>query len=137
VAVGFGNRPTEGMGKELIEWLLKVLKEASHNLPEWVERFSPKVGKWLLLRFMDAASPQTFLTLLVAIVLTAFLIGVFLSINLAINLVRRGRARVFISFQHDRDSIANELAAAMARSGLNQVKLPFVEGQITTHCSIR
>jgi hypothetical protein len=48
-------------------------------------------------------------------------------VHLVINLVWRGRARVFISFQHDRESIANALAAEMARSGINPVKLPFVE----------
>jgi hypothetical protein len=142
--VGYGKRQIEGMA-ELIELLLKLLLNALKHASEWLERASEwlfnallwlcdhlpsvaeKVGGWFWELLKKAAKPETLLTFLLAIVLTAFLIGVFLSVHLVINLLRRRRARVFISFQHDRESIADALAAAMASSGVNQVKLPFVE----------
>jgi hypothetical protein len=70
-------------------------------------------------------------TLFCAIVYTVLLIGGTLALHIVIDLAwrRRGRAaaRVFISFEHDRESIADALAAAMKRFGTDPVKLPFVK----------
>jgi hypothetical protein len=41
--------------------------------------------------------------------------------------IGRRRARVFISFQHDREPVADAVASEMARSKIDQVKLPFLE----------
>jgi hypothetical protein len=49
---------------------------------------------------------------------------VFLFFSLAIG---RQRARVFISFQHEREPVADRLATAMTNSGIDRVKLPFVD----------
>ena len=44
-----------------------------------------------------------------------------------ISLIRKGRTRVFISFQHEREPTANVLVNELTKYGIRAEKLPFVE----------
>src|SRR6478752_633963 len=106
------NEFFEKLIEKLIKSLLPAMKGALHALREWFElawQWFERIGFALLEHLRIAISPEVVLAFLLAIVLTAVLIGVFLTVHLVINFVWRRRARVFISYQHDRESIANEL----------------------------
>jgi len=64
------------------------------------------------------------LAFVLALVIAAAIVGVVLAAHLVIG---RRRARVFISFQHERESVADVLASEMETSGIGCTKLPFVE----------
>jgi hypothetical protein len=71
--------------------------------------------------------PEVLLSLILAIVLAALLIGAVFAVHLLISLVRKRRTRVFISFQNEREPIADALAAEMTKCGIRAGKLPFKE----------
>jgi hypothetical protein len=80
------------------------------------------------LYFLQVAfPPEVLLSFILAIVLAALLIGAVFAVHLLISLVRKRRTRVFISFQHEREPIADALAAEMIKCGIRAEKLPFVE----------
>jgi TIR domain len=62
-----------------------------------------------------------------AIVWDALLIGAVCAVHLLISLIRKRRTRVFISFQHEREPIADTLASEMTKYGIRAEKLPFKE----------
>jgi hypothetical protein len=64
-----------------------------------------------------------------AIVLDAFLIGAVGAVHLLISLIRKRRTRVFISFQHEREPIADMLANEMTKCSIRAEKLLFKENQ--------
>jgi hypothetical protein len=64
------------------------------------------------------------LALVLAIEAVALVVGVGLALHVGVG---RRRARVFISFQHDRESVADGLSVEMGRRRMDVVKLPFVE----------
>ena len=66
----------------LVEWFehaSSVLREWFEHAWPWVERAWPSVGGWLWNKLLTAISLETFLTFLLATVLTAALIGVLLT----------------------------------------------------------
>jgi hypothetical protein len=80
------------------------------------------------LHFLSVAfPPEVLLSFILAIVLAALLIGAVFAVHLLISLVRKRRTRVFISFQHEREPIADALADEMTKCGVRAQKLPFVE----------
>jgi hypothetical protein len=79
--------------------------------------------KWIMEN--PGVLPHILLSLILAGVLFALIIGVVFGAHLMVNLVRKRRAQVFISFQHEREPIADVLAFQMADSGISQEKLPF------------
>lgn len=79
--------------------------------------------RWLQVFF----PPEVLQSFILAIVLAALLIGAVFAVHLLISLVRKRRTRVFISFQHEREAIADTLAAEMTKCGIRPKKLPFVE----------
>src|SRR5262245_31008011 len=103
-----------------------VLGEAAeHVSSSFLERLLNALGSQILRQWLGrVANPEVMLVFGIAIFLAAFLIGVCVVVNLMIG---RRRARVFISFQHERESIAHALASELARSGIAPVRLPFVE----------
>lgn len=106
-----GNEIAEREVRSFLEILLNTLGLQALN--NWLRP--------LVERFTNSEVIQAFFF---AIFLAAFLIGICMVVNLVIG---RRRARVFISFQHERDSIADALASELARSGISPVRLPFVE----------
>jgi hypothetical protein len=79
--------------------------------------------QWL----MVAAHPKIVGLFILAIVLDALVVGAVCAVHLLISLVRKPRARVFISYQHEREPIADALADEMTKRGIRAEKLPFVE----------
>jgi hypothetical protein len=74
-----------------------------------------------------AVLPEVLLLFILAIVLAALLIGAVFAVHLLISVVRKPRTRLFISFQHEREPIADALAEEMTKCGMRAKKLPFVE----------
>jgi hypothetical protein len=102
--------------EHLDKWLVPL---ATRFLPGVIKRI-PELIKTLrsrdFLLFAEAS--------VLALVVVAFFIAIVLSMHLVIG---RRRALVFVSFQHDREAVADRIVAEMLRSGLSHVKLPFVE----------
>jgi hypothetical protein len=74
-----------------------------------------------------ASNPKVLRLFTSAIVLAALLIGAVCAVHLLISLVRKRRTRIFISFHHKREPIADALADEMTKYGIRAEKLPFVE----------
>jgi hypothetical protein len=62
-----------------------------------------------------------------AIVSDALLIGAVCAVHLLISLIWKRRTRVFISFEHEREPIADTLASEITKYGIRAEKLPFKE----------
>jgi hypothetical protein len=74
-----------------------------------------------------ARNPQVLKLFASAIGSAALLIGAVCAVHLLISLIRKRRTRVFISFQHEREPIADTLANEMTKCGIRAEKLPFKE----------
>jgi hypothetical protein len=74
-----------------------------------------------------ARNPSVLILFASAIVSDALLIGTVCAVHLLISLIRKPRTRVFVSFQHEREPIAEMLASEMTKFGIRAEKLPFVE----------
>jgi hypothetical protein len=74
-----------------------------------------------------ARNPQVLKLFASAIVSAALFIGAVSVVHLLISLIRKRRTRVFISFQHEREPIADMLANEMTKCGIRAEKLPFKE----------
>jgi hypothetical protein len=115
---------------------LKFLQEIDDVFKTWSHDIRAMKGAeeaWLLivrplLRWLKVAfSPQVLLLFILAIVLAALLIGAVFGVHLLISLVRKRRTRVFISFHHEREPIADALVGEMTKCGIRAEKLPFME----------
>jgi len=122
-----------GFLRELVEQFLAGMKyplrEVAETAPSLLERLVNSlafqiVKQWLEPFLERVTNPELMLAFIFAIFLAAFLLGVCVVVNLVIG---RRRARVFISFQHERDCIAGALACELKRSGIAPVRLPFEE----------
>jgi hypothetical protein len=88
---------------------------------------------WLyqLARQLIKIEPATLLDVLFAfgIALGASLVVVCLvvSADVLATAIRRGRARVFVSYQHDQDHIVADIVTQMMNAGLRVVRLPYVD----------
>ena len=74
-----------------------------------------------------ARHPQVLILFTSAIVSDALLIGAVCAVHLLISLIRKRRTRVFISFHHEREPIADMLANEMTKGGIRAEKHPFVK----------
>ena len=90
---------------------------------EWLSKWLSS-GWWVrVLR----VSPEALVLFIWTVVLPALLIWTVSAVHWLITLVRKWRTRVFISFQHEREPIADVLADEMRKCGIRAEKLPFVE----------
>jgi len=105
-----------------MEWLLKALEE---KLLLWLtEKLLPWLGKMFLLQVEQKILLKAGVAALLGVIFAAAPIGAILAIHLAL---RGRRARVFISFQHERESLAEILAGRLASAGIQPVKLTFLD----------
>jgi hypothetical protein len=74
-----------------------------------------------------ASNPEVLRLFTSAIVSAALLIGAVCAVHLLISLVRKRRTRIFISFHHEREPIADALADEMTKYGIRAEKHPFVK----------
>jgi hypothetical protein len=115
--------------RELLEFLLQLMIRASEHLGKLLEPLAPlaRIFGRPFLRISEQ-HPTDFLSFAVAFALAIALVALLVAAGLAGHIVLgRRRARVFISFQHQRETIADELTAEMGKRGIKHVKLPFVE----------
>jgi hypothetical protein len=104
--------------QEVIEGILTAMKG-----PVEEGRILAPLLRWLKVDVL----PEVLLLFISAIVLAALLIGAVFAVHWLISLVRKRRTRVFISFHHEREPIADALADEMTKCGIRAKKLPFVE----------
>jgi hypothetical protein len=104
--------------QEVIEGILTAMKG-----PVEEGRILAPLLRWLKVDVL----PEVLLLFISAIVLAALLIGAVFAVHWLISLVRKRRTRVFISFHHEREPIADALADEMTKCGIRAEKLPFVE----------
>jgi hypothetical protein len=114
--VGFGVASMAS--PEVLEEILKAMKS---------EVVWESFGLFLRLFLRVAFLPKVVRAFVVAIVLAALLIGAVVAVHLLISLARKRRTRVFISFHHEREAIADVLTDEMTKCGICAEKLPFVE----------
>jgi hypothetical protein len=108
---------------KLVLLVVDAVFRAMSKVSEVMDPFMQILG-----RLVARASPELLLLSLPTVALAAFMVGIVALIHLLLaRMTLRRRARVFISFQHDRESIAERLADAMAELGVSPSKLPFVE----------
>jgi hypothetical protein len=111
----------------LLELIEKLLPK-SYNILREME--GAELGGAIpgVLRWLNVAVLLDVLRLFIlAIVLAALLIGAVFAVHLLISLVRRRRTRLFISFHHEREPIADALVDEMTKCGIRAKRLPFVE----------
>jgi hypothetical protein len=99
--------------ENILRWMTKGEKEM-----EW---FSRGRVTWL------KVTPEALVLFIWTVVLPALLIGAVSAVHRLISLVRKRRGRVFISFEHEREPIADVLADEMTKCGIRAEKLPFME----------
>jgi len=113
-----------------MEWLLKALEEklipwVTDELIPWItKKLLPWLEERLFLRFEQGILEKVGVAALLGVIFAAAPIGAILAIHLAL---RGRRARVFISFQHERESLAEILAGRFVSAGIQPVKLPFLD----------
>jgi hypothetical protein len=106
------------------EQLLDAITD-SPLLSELLDRFfSSRLGSLFKTLVSQAINPSIIIAFMFSLVIAALPISLVLAVY---RLIGRRRARVFISFQHEREPIADTLASVMAKSGIDQVKLPYME----------
>jgi len=124
--------PVPEVGKiELVKQLIGLVRRSglvrhSDDILNWMK--GEKIGfywVWNTLRFLFPR--EVLLSFISGIVLAALLIGGVFAVHWMMSLVRKRRTRVFISFHHEREPIADVLAAEMTKCGIRAEKLPFVE----------
>jgi len=103
--------------EKILKWMTQGEKEM-----EWFSRG----GRFWWVRLLRV-TPEALVLFIWTVVLPALLIWTVSALHLLISLVRKRRTRVFISFQHERESIADLLADEMRKCGIRAEKLPFVE----------
>src|SRR5512132_851068 len=97
---------------EAILRFFKVLPPVDDPSPVWIKVLLFAVNYRILLSFVFALG------------LAVLIIGMVIVVHyLMANLVRRRRARVFISFQHEREPVADALVDELTRRGVLCVKL--------------
>lgn len=107
---------------KLLQWLIEeILPAMKSDVP--LAPILPLLWRWLNV----ARLPEVLLLFISAIVLAALLIGAVFAVHWLISLVRKRRTRLFISFHHEREPIADALADEMTKCGIRVEKLPFVE----------
>jgi hypothetical protein len=115
---------------------LRYLGPVFRNISKVMKRAKMKAGSltkfntWLqLVRTWSqlARNPQVLKLFGSAIVSAALLIGAVCAVHLLISLLRKPRTRVFISFEHEREPIADMLANEMTKAGMSAEKHPFVK----------
>jgi hypothetical protein len=108
--------------RDLFELLLYALTHSA----EYVPRLFSQVLRQSI-RFFDVATlPETLLLFVAAALLTILLIFLQAGCHLAISGFKGGRARIFISYEHNQESIARDLATSMLRASVTATVLPFV-----------
>ena len=99
----------------------KILKWMKGHKVDWRD------FKGLLIPLREGVLAEMLVLFILAIVAGALLIGAVFAVHWLISLVRKRRTRVFISFQHEREPIADALVDEMTKCGIRAEKLPFVE----------
>src|SRR5271157_2435508 len=120
----------------MMKWVIELLEKV---LTELLERIAPKLEK-LFTDLLEKVLPNLewrFFSKFEIAVLQEVGVAVFLALLIAAapicaviaaHLALRGRrARVFISFQHERESIADTLVLKLTESGIKPLKLQFVQ----------
>jgi hypothetical protein len=124
-----GNCGSRRFLGSIFKWLVEtLLKDLLPAVKEFFEPFAAKAYKLMSLLVWEWLSKhhQIVLSFFLTIFLFLLVSATFLTIHLALT-VRKRRAHVFVSFQHDRESVANALAAEMATAGILDLKIPYVE----------
>jgi hypothetical protein len=107
--------------RKLIRYSPEILRSMQKVEWDWEASY----GLWQTLRVLFPR--QVLLSFILGIVLAALLIGAVFAVHWLISLVRKRRTRVFISFHHEREPVADVLADEMTKCGIRAEKLPFVE----------
>jgi hypothetical protein len=109
--------------RKLIRYSPEILRSMKKVEGDWEASY----GLWQTLRVLFPR--EVLLSLILGIVLAALLIGAVFAVHWLISLVRKRRTRVFISFHHEREPVADVLADEMTKCGIRAEKLPFVESR--------
>jgi len=117
------------MGELLDQFIIALTHALQNDLVKGVREkadgsLAERIAQTLLVQqlrqlaeaFLNPGVAQTFLF---AVVVAVLLVGISFAVHLAIE---RRHGRVFISFQHERESVADTLASEMASSGIAAVK---------------
>lgn len=124
IAFGFLGR--------VIEDLLLVLSRGLPLLGELLLLVLPQVIKLVAPLYNAATLPETLLLFVAAVLVSSIVLFLFAALHLTARAVKRGRALVFISYQHDLESIANGLKEAMTRAWIVPDMLAFEDREHDT-----
>lgn len=105
-----------------IHFLDSLFRFFSH--PRHGTGLARSAGQLLLHRF--EAALQLLVIVAVALAIAAAIIGVYYIIHISLNSARRQGAWVFISYQHEHESMASQIASTLRRLSMAPLKLPFL-----------
>jgi hypothetical protein len=125
-AVKIGGR------KKLLRYLAEKFPRISDDILRAMKRAGKRAEGRPIANFFNgwlrlATHPKIVGLFILANVLAALVIGAVCGLHLLISLVRKPRTRVFISYHHEREPIADMLANEMTKRGIRAERLPFVE----------
>ena len=79
-------------------------------------------------RLIETATlPEVIFAFLIALGVSLAVIGIIVAIDLFATAIRRGRARVFISYDHRHDHVVADIVSRMTNARLRVERLPYVD----------
>jgi hypothetical protein len=115
----------------LLAKLAKVLKglgegHGAHESDFWW-LVSPQTWKWIKRLIESATLPEVLFAFGIAVGASLAVVGLVMGADVLATAIRRGRARVFISYEHGHDHIVADIVRRMTNARLRVERLPYVD----------
>ena len=110
--------------------LFKSLSEGHSTDWNWSDFYwllSPGTWKFIKRLIETATLPEVLFAFGIALGASLAVIGLIVGIDLFATAIRRGRARVFISYEHGHDHIVADIVSRMTNARLRVERLPYVD----------
>jgi TIR domain-containing protein len=120
--------PTDAFVDQLVRLLhdlLPLLRNASHGVED--AGFFSTLFQLARRLIKSVALPEVLLAFCIALGASLVVVCLFVGADVLVTAIRRGRARVFVSYQHDQDSIVGDIVRQMTNAGLRVERLPYVD----------